>query len=81
MNTKMFKIKVTKVIKKNDAHKFSISNFSLLCPKRMENKAPLPIHKPRMMEVKKVIRVKEEPTAASAFRPINCPTIKVSIML
>ena len=39
------------------------------CPKRMENTAPLPMHSPSRMEVRKVISVKEEPTAARAFFP------------
>jgi hypothetical protein len=34
-----------------------------------------------MIEVKNVIRVYDEPTAASAFLPTNCPTINVSTML
>ena len=38
-------------------------------PKRMENTAPLPMHNPRRMEVRKVISVKDEPTAARAFLP------------
>ncbi len=38
------------------------------CPKRMENTAPLPIQSPSSMEVRKVISVKADPTAASAFR-------------
>ena len=33
------------------------------------------------MEVRKVINVKEEPTAARAFFPRNCPTIRVSAIL
>lgn len=81
INDRTFSSKVTKVIKKKDADRFSISNLSFLCSKRMENKAALPVHKPSMMEVRKVMSVKEEPTAASAFRPRNCPTIKVSTML
>lgn len=68
-------------MKKNEAQRFSRSAFSLPSPKRMENRAPLPMHNPRMMEVRKVINVKEEPTAARAFLPRNCPTIKVSAML
>ncbi len=39
------------------------------------------MHSPRMMEVRKVISVKDDPTAASAFAPRNCPTISVSAML
>ena len=50
-------------------------------PNNIENKIPLPIHNPKIIEVKKVIMVKEEPTAAKAFDPIYCPTIKVSAIL
>ena len=39
INDRTFSSKVTKVIKKKDADRFSISNLSFLCPKRMENKA------------------------------------------
>ena len=39
------------------------------------------MHKPNIIEVKKVIKVKDEPTEASAFLPNTCPTIKVSAML
>ena len=68
-------------IKKKDADKFSLSFSSSFCPKQIENKAPLPMHKPNIIEVKKVIKVKDEPTEASAFLPNTCPTIKVSAML
>ena len=50
-------------------------------PKRMENTAPLPMHRPSRMEVRKVMRVKEEPTAARAFLPRYRPTIRVSAIL
>ena len=80
-NDKMFKSTVTSAIKKNDAQRFSQRALSSRCPKRMDNSAPLPMHRPRMIEVRKVISVKDEPTAASASRPRNCPTISVSAML
>ena len=70
-----------KAIKKKDAHRSCFNPFSSLCPNRMEKSAPLPIHKPNIIDVIKVIRVKEEPTAAKAVFPKNCPTIKVSAML
>jgi hypothetical protein len=47
----------------------------------MENTAPLPMHRPSRMEVRKVMRVKEEPTAARAFLPRYRPTIRVSAIL
>ena len=50
-------------------------------PKRMENTVPLPIASPSRMEVRKVIREKEDPTAARASAPRNWPTITVSAML
>ena len=39
-----------------------------LCPKQMENTAPLPSDSPSKMEVRNVISVNAEPTAASAVR-------------
>ena len=47
----------------------------------MEKTAPLPIDIPKSMEVKKVISVYEDPTAAKASAPKKRPTIKVSAML
>ncbi len=66
---KMFRKAVTIAIKKKEAHKLPRNVFSSRCPKRMENRAPLPKHNPRITEVRNVISVKEEPTAASAFLP------------
>lgn len=39
----------------------------VFAPKSIENKIPLPIHNPKIIEVKKVMIVNEEPTAAKAF--------------
>ena len=50
-------------------------------PNFMERRTPLPIAKPNIIEVKNVMRVKEEPTAAKAFLPNKRPTIKVSAIL
>ena len=47
----------------------------------MENTVPLPIARPRITEVRKVISEKADPTAARAFAPKNRPTIRVSAML
>ena len=69
-----------KAIKKKEAHRSCFNPFSSLCPNLIEKSAPLPIHKPNIIDVIKVIRVKEEPTAAKAVFPKNCPTIKVSAM-
>ena len=60
-------------------HSFKPSWFC--CPNRMENTAPLPIQSPSSMEVRKVISVKEDPTAASAPAPRKRPTISVSATL
>ena len=68
-------------IKKNDAHRSCFNPCLSLCPNLIEKSAPLPIHKPNIIDVIKVIKVKEEPTAAKAVFPKNCPTIKVSAML
>ena len=59
----------------------SLRPFSSLCPNLIENNAPLPIHRPRIIDVINVISVNDEPTAASAFSPRNCPTISVSAIL
>ena len=48
---------------------------------RMENTVPLPMARPSRMDVKKVISVKAEPTAASASVPRYLPTINVSATL
>ena len=37
----------------------------------IENNAPLPIHKPRIIDVINVIKVNDEPTLARAFLPRN----------
>ena len=58
-------------IKKNDAHTSSCNPFSSFCPYLIENNAPLPIHKPRIIDVIKVIKVNDEPTLARAFLPRN----------
>ena len=66
---KMFRKAVTTAIKKKEAHKLPRNVFSFRCPKCMENRAPLLKHNPRITEVRNVISVKDEPTAASAFLP------------
>ena len=53
----------------NEANMPSFKPFSSRCPKRIEKTAPLPKHKPNKIDVKNVIKVKEEPTAASALEP------------
>ena len=63
------------------ARALSRSPASSRRPKRMENTAPLPMHSPKRMEVRKVIRVKEEPTAARASGPRYQLTIRVSATL
>ena len=68
-------------VKTKDAQRFSRSPCSSRWPKRMENSAPLPMHRPSSTEVRNVISVNDEPTAASASRPSTRPTISVSAML
>ena len=68
-------------VRKKDAWALSCRPSWSFCPNRMENTAPLPIHSPNKMDVRKVIKVKEEPTAAKAFLPRYFPTIKVSATL
>ena len=48
---------------------------------RMENTVPLPMARPSRMDVKKVISVNADPTAASAPVPMNRPTMRVSAIL
>lgn len=43
--------------------------------------APAPIESPRKIDVRNVMSVYAEPTAASAFLPSACPTMSVSAML
>ena len=69
------------MISTKDAHTASRRPASSRCPNRMENSAPLPMQSPSKIEVRKVISVKDEPTAARAFFPRNCPTIRVSAIL
>ena len=47
----------------------------------MDHRAPLPMHRPSSTEVRKVIRVKENPTDARADAPSARPTMRVSAML
>ena len=52
----------------------SLSPSVSLCPNRMENTAPLPMHRPNKTEVRKVISVNADPTAAKASAPKKRPT-------
>ena len=76
-----FRRSVAPAISTKDARMLSRSPSSSRWPKRMENSAPLPMHSPSRIEVRKAISVKDEPTAASAFFPRNLPTISVSAIL
>ena len=73
-------MEVIRTIKKEE-EEASLSPLLSFSPNFIEKSTPLPIAKPRMMEVKNVMRVKEEPTAAKAFFPKNLPTIIVSAIL
>ena len=77
----IFNASAAAAISTKEAHTLSRRAASSRWPKRMENSAPLPIHNPSKIDVRKVISVKEEPTAASALRPRYCPTISVSAIL
>ena len=79
--TSRFITSVTRAIITKETKMLDLSFSSLRSPYRMENTAPLPMHSPSRMEVKKVISVKALPTAARACAPRNCPTISVSAML
>ena len=80
-NAEIFNNKVNPATSAKDAQILSFSPFSSFCPNRMEKTAPLPIQSPSKIEVKNVISVKDEPTAANAWLPKNFPTIRVSAML
>ena len=56
-------------ISTKEAHMPSCSPFSSRCPNRMEMAVPLPMQSPSRMDVKKVMRVKADPTAAKASGP------------
>ena len=73
-------MEVIRTIKKEE-EEASLSPLLSFSPNFIEKSTPLPIAKPRMMEVKNVMRAKEDPTAAKAFLPKNRPTIIVSAIL
>ena len=80
-NASRFNAAVNTKIRAKEAHIPSFRRSSSRWPKRMENTAPLPMQSPSKMEVRKVIRAKADPTAASAPAPRNRPTISVSATL
>ena len=67
-------------IKKEEEEAF-LSPLLSFSPNFMEKSTAFPIAKPMMIEVRNVMRVKEEPTAAKAFLPKKRPTIIVSAIL
>lgn len=73
-------MEVIRTIKKEEEDAF-LSPISSFSPNFMERSTPLPMDKPNIIDVKNVMRVKEEPTAAKAFFPKNLPTIIVSAIL
>ena len=79
--TSAHKIAVTAVSSANEARMPSRRRPMSRCPKQMENTAPLPSDSPSSMEVRNVISVNAEPTAASASAPRKRPTISVSATL
>ena len=80
-NAARFNRIVSPPISTKEAQMLSVSPSSSRCPKRMENTAPLPIQSPSKIEVKKVIKVNDDPTAANASFPRHRPTISVSAIL
>ena len=76
-----FRRRVRTPTRRKEARTLSRRASSSRWPKRMEKTAPLPMQSPSRMEVRKVMRVKAEPTAARALEPRNLPTIRVSAML
>ena len=81
INAIIFKTAVSSRISKKEAQIPSFNPVSSFSPNRMEKNAPLPMHSPNRIEVRNVISVNEEPTAARASEPRYLPTISVSAML
>ena len=81
INATILRMTVSDKMSTNDAQTPSFSPFSSFSPKRIEKNAPLPMHKPNRIEVRNVISVNEDPTAARASEPRYLPTISVSAML
>ena len=54
---------------------------SRFLPKAMEMNVPVPSDRPIITDVRKVMSVYDEPTAASALSPMYLPTIHVSARL
>ena len=67
--------------RKNEAHILSFNRFSSFFPKHIENTTPLPMQSPNIIDVRKVISAKADPTAARASEPTNFPTTHVSTTL
>ena len=79
--TSTFSNSATAAIIRNEVPILSFNFSSFFSPYRMENNAPLPMHSPSRIEVKNVISVYDDPTAARASAPRNLPTITVSAIL
>ena len=80
-NTSRLRTIVIMAIKKKDRKMLDFNLSIFFCPKQIENTVPLPMERPKRMEVKKVIREYAEPTAANASAPRILPTINVSAIL
>ena len=78
---RIFSTAATAAMSTKDVNTASFRPCSSRWPKRMENTAPLPMQRPSRMDVRTVISVNEEPTAASASGPRKRPTISVSATL
>ena len=81
MNTIIFSRMVIVPMRINDTKILRFKPGRSFAPYRSENITPLPIHKPKKTEVRNIINVYAEPTAANASAPRNCPTINVSAIL
>ena len=80
-NAPIFNITVRAAIKIKEAKIPSFNPCSSFPPYRIENTAPLPIHNPNRIDVRNVISVNAEPTAANALAPKKRPTMSVSATL
>ena len=68
-------------IRKNEAFALFLSSSASPSPNLREKSVPLPSERPRRTDVRKVMSVNEDPTAASTSGPRARPTMRVSATL
>ena len=72
---------VITAMKPNEMAKLCFIRSVSPAPQSMENKTPLPMHRPSSTDVRNTIAEYDAPTAASASAPMQRPTMKVSATL